>query len=419
LIVLPILYYLYEKSKEKRLLKKSFIAPVLLLLMVLPLSGKSQQVITLEKAIEIGMENSPMLKSGSLQVDEKKELIGAAIDLNKTNVYYNFDENNLGLNGLPIKVWGVSQAFRFPTAYVAQNTLAKGLYEKQMADFMLQKQSFTEELTLAYYQLVYLIHKKSIYSNLDSLYSKLANAATRKYELGDQNYLEMLSAQAQQQEIKMKYRQLEDEIHIAYLDLNRYLGLEEPFVLADKELKKIDFLAPEIKSQIQLQILEIQKMNALSETQLAKTNLLPDLNLEYFQGKNNGPAAKLYQGFTVGVDIPIWFKATQSKVKATRINQAILDSRYQDLLAQLNTRKNQLLSALNRDAEAVHFYESRGKTLAKELRNAAEKSYAHGEINFLQFVQSFQSAQAIELNYLDNLISYNNNSIRLKYLNLK
>jgi cobalt-zinc-cadmium resistance protein CzcA len=77
------------------------------------------------------------------------------------------------------------------------------------------------------------------------------------------------------------------------------------------------------------------------------------------------------------------------------------------------------LGALNRDEQALVYYETQGEKLAKELLKVAQKSYQLGEINFLQFIQSVQSAQLIELDYLDNLISYNQNSIRLKYLNLK
>ncbi|MBN1651141.1 MAG: CusA/CzcA family heavy metal efflux RND transporter [Bacteroidales bacterium] len=419
LIVLPILYYLYEKSKERRLMKnKTLTASVLLFFMLLPFAGKSQQIITLDQAIEIGMENSSTIKAASLSVDEKQALIGASFDLEKTNVYYQYDENNIGLNGLPIKVWGISQAIRFPSVYIAQRSLAQKELEMQKAQFELVKNRFLEDLTLAYYQLVYLQHKRSILAHLDSLYSNIAQTAKRKYTLGEQNYLEMLNTQARQQEIRMRLKQLDEDINIGQVALNRFLMLDNDFKPADTHLTKLEVYSYSLDLHPEILLLSKQKQNALSLNKLAKANRMPDLSLDYFQGKNNGPAAQLYQGFSVGVSLPLWFGASQSKIKASAIQQKVVDQNYTSIYFQLQARQKSLLGALSRDEQALLYYQSNGKKLADELLKVANKSYQHGEIDFLQFLQSVQSAQLIELDYLDNLNSYNQNTIRLKYLNL-
>ncbi len=419
LIVLPILYYLYEKSKEKKLRKEKMKIPlaIILLFFALPFASQAQKTISLNQAIQIGIENNAAMKAAGLQVEEKQALLGAAFNLDKTNVYYNFDENNIAANALPLKVWGISQAIRFPTVYMAQHNLAVKQLELQQADNLLQKQRFSETVSMAYYQVVFLENKLAIYSYLDSLYSSIASSAKRKYELGEQNYLEMLSAQAQQQEVKMRVSQMKEERAIAYVSLKSLLLLEEEFVVADKLLVQLEI--SEAESMPQLLLFEKQKENASSNFRLEKSALLPDLNLEYFQGTNNGPNAELYKGFAVGLNLPLWFGATKSKIKAAGIQQKIVDQHYLDISTRLQSYKQQLLSALKRDKQAIDNYQQQGKNLAQELLKAAQKSFQYGEINFLQFVQSVQNAQAIELVYLDNLISYNQNSIRLKYLNLK
>jgi cobalt-zinc-cadmium resistance protein CzcA len=419
LIVLPILYYLYEKSKEKKLRKEKMKIPIaiILLFFALPFASQAQKTISLNQAIQIGIENNAAMKAAGLQVEEKQALLGAAFNLDKTNVYYNFDENNIAANALPLKVWGISQAIRFPTVYMAQHNMAVKQLELQQADNLLQKQRFSETVSMAYYQVVFLENKLVIYSYLDSLYSSIASSAKRKYELGEQNYLEMLSAQAQQQEVKMRVSQMKEELTSAYVSLKGLLLLEEQFVVADRSLVQLEI--SEAESMPQLLLFEKQKENASSNFRLEKSALLPDLNLEYFQGINNGPNAELYQGFAVGLNLPLWFGATKSKIKAAGIQQKIVDQHYLDISTRLQSYKQQLLSALKRDKQAIDNYQQQGKYLAQELLKAAQKSFQYGEINFLQFVQSVQNAQAIELVYLDNLISYNQNSIRLKYLNLK
>jgi len=423
LIVLPILYYLYETSKEKRLKKKKnkTITAVIVLLLALPFASQAQekQQLSLDEAIAIGLENNSALKAAALQVEGKQSLLGASFNLDKTNVYYNYDENNIGLNGLPIKVWGISQAVRFPTVYAAQRKVANAMYGFQQATYDRQVQQFTEGLSLAYYQIVYLQNKRFIYASLDSLYSGIAHAAQRKYELGDQNYLDMLRAQAEQQNIRMQLKQIDEELKIGYTELNIYLMLEESFEVGDQQLKKLELVPLELEFHPQLRMMNMEKESALSLTRLEKANVLPDFNLEYFQGKNNGANAQLYQGFSVGINLPLWFGANQSRIKSAAIQQKVIDQQYTDTEVRLKAKKSQLLNALSRDQQAIDFYNNQGKEMAKQLLSAAKKSYEHGEISVFEFVQSVQSAQQIEITYLDNLISFNQNSIRLKYLNLK
>ncbi|MCG2687791.1 TolC family protein, partial [Candidatus Parcubacteria bacterium] len=313
----------------------------------------------------------------------------------------------------------VSQAIRYPGVYSAQRRVAQKDLEMQQADYALQEQAFLEAVSLTYYQLVYLQNKRSILAHLDSLYSGVAQAAKRKYELGEQNYLEMLNTQAQQQELSMRLKQLDEDIKIASFDLNSFLLLEKVFSLADTHLAKLDYVKYELENHPEMLRIDKQKQSAFSLMRLEKANRMPDLNLEYFQGKNNGPDALLYKGFSVGLDVPLWFGASQSKIKAAAIQQKRVEQLSFDVFVRLQTRQNQLLGALTRDEQALLYYETQGKKLAEELLKVAQKSYQLGEINFLQFIQSVQSAQLIELDYLDNLISFNQNSIRLKYLNLK
>jgi cobalt-zinc-cadmium resistance protein CzcA len=420
LIVLPILYYLYEKSKEKRLMKnKSIIISVIILFMLIPFSAISQEKITLEQAIEIGLQNNSDIQAANFMLEEKQALLGASFDLDKTNIYYNYDENNAGLNGLPIKVWGISQAIRYPGVYTAQKGLAKQDFEIQQADYNHQEQAFIQDVSIAYYQLVYMHHKHRILFQLDSLYSGVAKSAKRKYELGEQNYLETLNTQAQAQEINLQLAQLKEDMNSIYIEMKGLLNFDEEFDVADRVLTELTYTERALDNHPLLLKFNMEKERALSQTKLEKASRMPDLNLEYFQGKNNGPAAQLYQGFSVGIDVPLWFKASQAKIKAANIQQNVVEQQYRSINGQLQTKKNQLLSALNRDKQALDYYKNQGKKLADELLKVAQKSYQLGEISFLQFIQSVQSAQLIELDYLDNLISYNQNSIRLHYLNLK
>ena len=79
----------------------------------------------LDDLIPLAIENNIGLKAGRLKVDESKLMINSAFNFNKTHVYYEYDENNLAINNVPLKVFGVQQDFRFPTAYFSEKRVNK------------------------------------------------------------------------------------------------------------------------------------------------------------------------------------------------------------------------------------------------------------------------------------------------------
>ena len=91
-----------------------------------------------------------------LKAEESRALIKTAFSIDKTSVYYSYDENNIAANDYPIGVIGGEQRFDFPTVYFAQkraNTLA---YDMAVNEYEGKKKQLTSEVSMAYYQLVLL-----------------------------------------------------------------------------------------------------------------------------------------------------------------------------------------------------------------------------------------------------------------------
>ena len=77
--------------------------------------------------LEIAYEHNSELEAYRLKAEESRALIKTAYSIDKTSVYYSYDENNIAANGYPLGVFGGEQRFDFPTVYFAQkraNTLA-------------------------------------------------------------------------------------------------------------------------------------------------------------------------------------------------------------------------------------------------------------------------------------------------------
>ncbi len=74
----------------------------------------SLPLFTLAEVLDIAYQNNSELEAYRLKAEESKALIKTAFNIDKTSVYYSYDENNIAANDYPIGVFGGEQRFDFP-----------------------------------------------------------------------------------------------------------------------------------------------------------------------------------------------------------------------------------------------------------------------------------------------------------------
>jgi len=419
LVILPVLYAYantikFRGTRKKKQMNKNALTLVLLLVAT---SGFSQTKLNLEDLMALSLENNKGIQAESLMVDQAETLEGTAFEFDKTDIYYQYDENNLALNGEPLKVFGAQQQFEFPTVYGAKNRLQKSNYELQKSSFEIQKKQLYQSLSNAYYQYQTLKQKAKLYSTLDSIYSKFAHAANRRFELGETNYLEKVTATAKQRQIANAYSKTQQQILTTYGQLVSLVQIEDTLEIVDEEPEKLPVLNAQGLLETETSFLD--KRQALSNAQksLEENRLLPDLNLEYFQGTNKGLGTSLY-GIQLGVRIPIFFFGHSSKVKSSQIQTKITEMQNTEITIAMNQRYKTLLGQLEQLAKELSYYEDEGGHLSDQILKAASGNFQNGEIDFFQYIQSLENAYDIQLNYLDVLNQYNQTVIAINYLTI-
>ncbi|MGB8375533.1 MAG: CusA/CzcA family heavy metal efflux RND transporter, partial [Salegentibacter sp.] len=422
LIVLPVLYAIFDrknkkKSKAKKKPNNGMSLSVLLILFGLGFTAKVQsQHLTADKAVEIALENNNRLQASAGRIQQYQKLEGTAMDIDKTTVYYNYDESNLAKNGEPLKVWGIDQSFKFPTVYGAQRRFLKnetGIAQKQYA---LDSLLIEREVRKTYFLALYWQNLVTNYEYLDSLYSQFSSAANRRYELGETNYLEKLTANSKQKEIALSLEQSRKSLGRAYLHLNSWMQSDSVYRVPERELPRLELEKMEVGDHPGLQYYEQTKELAGSSLNLEKQRLLPDLQISVFEGTNNLPDAQTYKGIQAGVAIPLWFGAQRARINAARVQVSIAESQYEDYRIRLRSQYNSLISDLQKFSQAVDYYEQTGKGLSEEIILHADAAFRNGEIDFLQYTQLLENAKTIEINYLNNLLQYDLTVIEANYL---
>ena len=418
MIVLPILYKVFDSVafKKAKFKKHQSSTYIILLLLSSSLAFSQNSNPELDSLMSKAIQNNKGIKAAQLQVDKTKANIKTANTFDKTNIYYSYDQNNLALNNEPLRVFGVQQRFSFPTVYGAQRKVYSSEYEREKANFDIQKNKLSLAVSKSYQHIVYLQHQEKLYHYLDSLYQNFSKASDRRFELGETNYLEKITAQAKFRQIRTKLSQIENDKKAQYELLQSLLQTDQIIAIKSNSITALNTFTNETSKSFYTAYLESITENYKNQINLQKQHWLPDINLDYFQGRNNGLSQSLY-GFQVGLAVPILFSGTISKTKVAQLELQSWEQQKQNEEVKIEKYINQKKNELAKYQEAINYYNMYGKKLSDEIIKVGNNSYKHGEIDFFQYIQSLENATTIQVDYLDTILLFNQTQLDLQYLN--
>ncbi|MFC0875095.1 CusA/CzcA family heavy metal efflux RND transporter [Saccharicrinis sp. FJH2] len=412
MIALPLLYEIFYNVKRIQLFPLRFIrsnsTSIIILLLLMPglsLFGQNK-TLNLNEAIDIAVQNNADIAAYSLKVDESKALKKTAYAFDKTTVNYGLDQNNIAENGYPLKVWGVEQSFSFPTYYSAQSNSRSIEVSMAKTRLDIQKRIVIKDVSYAFFNYQMLRNKQKLYLKLDSLYTELLNNSEKRAEKGDISRLDVLNIKAKKSQTGIFLNSIEIDLGNTYKKLKTLMNYDADFYVSDS-LEFIQTTTLKTDSVPSIQLLRFENDFTNSLIKIEKNKTLPDFTVNYFLGSNRYDNSKIYHGFQVGVAIPLLFADDKARIQAAKIAGHAQTISSENEIKKINTSLNELINSRLKYKALLDYYFTEGKMLYKEIMRTALKSYELGEINFYQFVTSFESASGIELDYYDNLFNYN------------
>lgn len=164
--------------------------------------------------------------------------------------------------------------------------------------------------------------KKQLKS-LDSLYIDFVSAADLRYKTGETNLLEKATAETKRGQLSLIIKQNETEAIMAYASLKTLLNTSEDFAIRANDnyqplILNISFDISLIANNPSLLVLYQQALIAEQNRKVEISSTFPDLNVGYFNQSLIGTqtvngmevyydGSKRFQGFNVGVGIPLTF----------------------------------------------------------------------------------------------------------------
>ncbi|AZA53834.1 MULTISPECIES: CusA/CzcA family heavy metal efflux RND transporter [Chryseobacterium] len=420
LFVLPILYIMIEKKKFTFKIKTGKTL-LLAFLFAGALSLNAQSSISLKEATEIALQHNLSVKSEKLRSDYNKLLIKSSAIIPATNASAEIGQINSFYSDVRL---GVSQSVNFPKVYSANKNLLTEVWKNSVLSVGVKEKQLRKNVAQVYYNMVYLLQKKSLLQENDKLYAEFLNKANLRFKVGESNVLEQTTAENQRGQIAVQLKQLERDLEISQLQFQLLLNTEvlySPDVSDNTLLQQTALDNIAIAEHPYLQYLKQKKDILVAETEVEKSKLLPSLSLGYnIMGmKGMGADNKEYnstprfQSVVIGVGIPIFNGGQKAKIKASEANQLVAATEYEYNLKNFEINYQSSFIDFQKYNEVVDYYQNTGLKHVATINSTAKKQFLGGDIDYLQWVILTNQAIEIQNQYIEALKNRNNSLIEI------
>jgi cobalt-zinc-cadmium resistance protein CzcA len=421
LVVLPVIYVLFNDRKSIDMKNVKKVIP-LLLIAFMPwsmLKGQDNleyQKINLDEAVSLALENNFTIENARLAHTQSEKLKKTAYDIPYPQ--FNFERGQM--NSILIdNAYTLSQSFQFPTIYTSGKKFLNENELFQVRHVYVVKNDIVAAVTSAYYEWLMVYEKREVLLKLDSIYQDFLYVADRKFQLGESNEMEKVLAEAKSKQVLIYINENEADIYIAEKRLKQLMNVDGNFVPADTSLAKLslDEFAQDSTMIQGNPLLAYYQQNILRQEAYLKNqknHYLPDLQLGYFNMSIDQTPG--FQGWFFGLGIPIWLWSNAGRVQAAKLEWQMAENAYQEKEMNIKLEYEKLMHEYEKHRKSLDFYESMALQQSLIIMKNASRSYNAGDINYLEFVQLSSEAIDIIVKYLETLNRYNQNIIQIKHL---
>lgn len=417
LILLPVIYIIFSKKPKK------LASPIVLLLLAglfhFPLQAQ-QASDTLhldkDKLLQAAMGYYPLLKNSMLEVTKSKANVASAWDI--PNAEFQLQRGQIN-SALVDNYFTLSQSLGNPvynsinTSYLKQRIqLMQNFSQQQELKLKWQVLGLYEEMVAAIQKYRWLKEENDILKELSRI-TELQQKQGATDALTDIAVKRMLASSDQSlRKWQAGYTELMNMMQVLtgiqqyIIPSNDSLQLNSSRWMMEQNLDSASY--PIIQQYI------IEQNLAKKNLQVQSSAFAPTLNGGYFNQQLDHVNG--FQGFLVGVGIPIFSAKNYSEVKKAKIqiDQAENELVYQSkrLHAELEILKEKTLQSYQNIVQ----YQNQLLPDAVRMIEQARKKYLAGDIGFYEFQLHFTQANAVRYSFIDEVLLYNQYVLAYAYL---
>lgn len=113
-----------------------------------------------------------------------------------------------------------------------------------------------------------------------------------------------------------------------------------------------------------------------------------------------------FDGFQLGLKIPLYRNLVQSGVKSAKIGIAIAEQNFTETERQLLIRLNELKLRMKTNGNKLNWYNTKGKDYARTIAEDASLRLRNGDLDYLQWTILMVKSIETQLQYIESLLIY-------------
>lgn len=393
-------------------------------------SVKAQQTpLTVKQALESAIRNNEGIRAAEFDVNAQRQMKKTSVDLPKTNVAlmygqynsYARNDNNLTVSqSIPLTVFGSQRSLN--RSLLAASELKKAASENEL----------TFQVKQVYYDILYLLSRRSLLKQQDSLFQGFYKAASLRFKTGESTLLEQTTAETQLNETRNQLAKNEADLTVLRTRLKTLLnsdGLPSVDEQTDPELifdGSLDTAA--VQENPSLAAARQQIAVAADQKKVESAKAGPDILIGAFSQTLIGAidtesgSARLatsgdrFTGFQAGLSIPLWFAPHQGRVKAAEYNRKASERNYSYYSKQLVGEYQQAYENYLKNRASLQYYKESALPNAELIIKQAQLAFQNGEAGYAEYLLGVQRAVSVKEGYITTLNDYNQSIIYLTFL---
>ncbi len=421
MLILPILYVIFNSPlRIGRYTFNKTLRILLPFLLLMPLTGYGQQkveedklILSLEQAVSMALQNHPEVKNAQLDVQLAKAIKSGAFELPATAATYTRGQINSALVDQHLEI---TQEFgSLPQFFLNRKSMGYGV---QMAENVRSqvKKEVSAEVKKSWYHWIFFANRLQLAQEQDSLYTEFLRISRLRHKLGATSLLELTLAETKAATSKNKLVQLKNDLDVAENKLKTLLLYDGELVIPEQETALYAIAASQGEDrfpgglQKNYYALKAEKLEVAVKAERA--GFFPSLSAGYFNQEIDQVPG--FEGWMVGISIPVWFFPQKAKVQQAKIekSKALNEYTYYNNAIE-NNIQNLVLQLDNRYSQILHYQQNMLRQ-ADVLLHTAGTQLANESIDYITYMESISSAIEIQMAYLEVLNGYNQIAIQLE-----
>ena len=364
----------------------------------------SQNTITLNKAVETAVNNSPRLMMAGAEIDKAKAQKGENWDPGATSLTYSWGQLNGEVkndNELAVEQSLGSLLTPFYRNALVKSKVAAGEDYKEMV-----RKEIVAEVKRAWSECLKAKSICRLYEGQTATAETMLDICKVRLEQGDINRLEYSIMTSMAIDLKTQSRQAADELLMAERRLAWVCRSQKPLTPADTAISV--FALPQHETSLSyphLHYFNMQAQQKADELNIEKSKLFPELSVGYSRQKI-APLSGL-DSWHIGVSFPLVFFPHHSRVKQAKTDAIIAQWQAEDNRKELENRVEMLKASIASKAKAISYFEEAALAEAEELQRNAMATYKASETGITELVQSMNAARDIKKRYIEAVNDYN------------